>query len=68
MKLGEDINRQFFPQRHSTKVRVSAADRPKKVAHPARVAKVGQENIETVHDPKATQATNILCKDKVAVL
>ena len=28
------------------------------MAHPARVATVGQENIETVHEPKPIQATD----------
>ena len=40
----------------------------KKEAHPARVAKVGQENIETVHEPEPIQAADTLCMDKVAVL
>ncbi|KAF9007248.1 hypothetical protein BDZ89DRAFT_562038 [Hymenopellis radicata] len=40
----------------------------KKEAHPARVAKVGQENIETVHKPKPIQAAETLCMDRVAVL
>jgi hypothetical protein len=37
-------------------------------ACPARVAKAGQENIRTVHEPKPIQATVTLCMDKVAVL
>jgi len=32
----------------------------KKGASPARVAEAGQENIETVHEPKRIQATDIL--------
>jgi hypothetical protein len=32
------------------------------------VAKAGQENIETVHEPKPIQAAGTLCMDKVAVL
>ncbi len=32
----------------------------KREAHPARVAKVGQENIETVHKPKPIQAADTL--------
>ncbi|KAF9049594.1 hypothetical protein BDZ89DRAFT_656249 [Hymenopellis radicata] len=40
----------------------------KKRAHPARVAKVGQENIETVHKPKPIQAADTLRMDRVAVL
>ncbi len=38
------------------------------MAHPARVADVGQENIETVHEPKRIQAVDIPCMDRVAVL
>jgi len=40
----------------------------KEKAHPARVADVGQENIETVHKPEPIQAADTLCMDKVAVL
>ena len=40
----------------------------KKGAHPARVAEAGQENIETVHEPKPIQAAATPCMDKVAVL
>jgi hypothetical protein len=32
------------------------------------VAEAGQENIETVHEPKPIQAAITLCMDKVAVL
>lgn len=32
----------------------------KEKAHPARVAVVGQENIETVHEPKLTQTEGTL--------
>jgi len=38
------------------------------MACPARVAVAGQENIETVHEPKPIQDTITLCVDKVAVL
>jgi hypothetical protein len=53
-----------------TRVRVENTQKPKKKkkARPARVAKAGQENIETMHEPKPIQATNIPCMDKVAVL
>jgi hypothetical protein len=34
------------------------------MACPARVAETGQENIETVHEPKPIQATDILCMDQ----
>jgi hypothetical protein len=37
------------------KVRVSPINRHKKRACPARVAEAGQENIETVHEPKPIQ-------------
>ena len=40
----------------------------KKEACPARVAKAGQENIRTVHEPKPIQTAGTLCMDKVAVL
>ena len=50
------------------KVRVRRRKGRKKRAHPARVAKVGQENIETVHEPEPIQAADTLCMDKVAVL
>ncbi len=51
------------------RVRVRTIFQPKKKeAHPARVAKVGQENIETVHKPKPIQAADTLCMDRVAVL
>ena len=43
-------------------------EKDEKRAHPARVAKVGQENIETVHEPEPIQAADTLCMDKVAVL
>ena len=32
------------------------------------MAEAGQENIETVHEPKPIQATGTLCMDRVAVL
>ncbi len=51
-----------------TRVRVRTTSRPKKRAHPARVAKVEQENIETMHKPKPIQAEDTLCVDRVAVL
>jgi hypothetical protein len=38
------------------------------MACPARVAKAGQENIETVHEPEPIQTAGTLCMDKVAVL
>jgi hypothetical protein len=38
------------------------------MACPARVAEAGQENIETVHEPKPIQTINTPCMDKVAVL
>ncbi len=51
------------------RVRVRTTSRPKKKrAHPARVAKVEQENIETMHKPKPIQAEDTLCMDRVAVL
>ena len=40
----------------------------KKMARSARVAEAGQENIETVHEPKPIQATDTPCMDRVAVL
>jgi hypothetical protein len=40
----------------------------KKVACPARVAKAGLENIETMHEPKPIQTVGTLCMDRVAVL
>ena len=40
----------------------------KREALPARVAEEGQENIETVHEPKPIQATDTPCMDRVAVL
>ena len=40
----------------------------KKEACPARVAKAGQGNIETVHEPEPIQTTGTPCMDKVAVL
>ncbi|KAJ3782465.1 hypothetical protein GGU11DRAFT_880401 [Lentinula aff. detonsa] len=49
-------------------VRVRTRIKPQKRAHPARVADVGQENIETVHEPEPIQAVDFLCMDKVAVL
>ncbi|KAJ6631316.1 hypothetical protein B0H10DRAFT_2298906 [Mycena sp. CBHHK59/15] len=53
----------------STKVRVGwAEDRKKKSGLPSRVAVVGLENIETVHEPKPIQAIGALCMDRVAVL
>jgi hypothetical protein len=52
-----------------TKVRVRAKkSRKKKGAHPARVARAGQENIETMHEPKPIQAADTPCMDRVAVL
>ena len=42
------------------KVRVSTNKRQKKRACPARVAEAGQENIETVHEPKPIQAADTL--------
>ena len=38
------------------------------MACPARVAMAGQENIETVHEPKLIQVADTLCVDRVAVL
>jgi len=47
--------------KHVHKVRVrNPKSRKKKKACPARVAEAGQENIETVHEPKRIQATDIL--------
>ena len=43
-------------------------EKKKRMACPARVAMAGQENIDTVHGPKPTQAEVTLCMDKVAVL
>ena len=43
-----------------SRVRVSAKKRRKKRACPARVAEAGQENIETVHEPKPIQAADTL--------
>jgi hypothetical protein len=43
-------------------------DEKKKKARPARVAKAGQGNIETVHEPKPIQTADTPCMDKVAVL
>ena len=40
----------------------------KRGARLARVAVAGQENIETVHEPKPIQTADTLCMDKVAVL
>ena len=40
----------------------------KRMACPARVAMAGQENIETVHEPKPIQVADTLCVDRVAVL
>jgi hypothetical protein len=37
------------------KVRVRTINQHKKRACPARVAEAGQENIETVHEPKPIQ-------------
>jgi hypothetical protein len=51
-----------------TRVRVKRKQKRKKMACPARVAEAGQENIETMHEPKPIQATDIPCMDKVAVL
>jgi hypothetical protein len=51
-----------------TRVRVRREKEHKKEAYPARVAEVGQENIETVHEPKLIQAVDTLCMDRVAVL
>jgi hypothetical protein len=52
-----------------TRVRVRTEKRrKKKKACPARVAKAGQENIRTVHEPKPIQTADTLCMDKVAVL
>ena len=47
---------------HVSKVRVRRRERrkKKKKACPARVAEAGQENIETVHEPKPIQAVNTL--------
>ena len=42
------------------RVRVSTKERRKKKACPARVAEAGQENIETVHEPKPIQAADTL--------
>ena len=42
-------------------VRVRRAERHKKKACSARVAEAGQENIETVHEPKHIQTTKSLC-------
>jgi len=47
-----------------TKVRVSGNKSHKKMACPARVAETGQENIETVHEPKPIQTTDILCNGR----
>jgi len=38
------------------------------VACPARVAKAGLENIETMHEPEPIQTVGTLCMDRVAVL
>jgi hypothetical protein len=38
------------------------------MARLARVAKAGQENIETMHEPKPIQARDTPCMDRVAVL
>ena len=50
--------------KHVHKVRVrnpkSRKKKKKSGACPARVAEAGQENIETVHEPKRIQATDIL--------
>lgn len=50
------------------RVRVRAIENQKIMACPARVADAGQENIETVHEPKPIQAEGIPCMDRVAVL
>ena len=49
------------------RVRVSRPKDRKKGPH-SRVAVAGQENIETVHEPKPIQAASALCMDRVAVL
>jgi hypothetical protein len=44
------------------RVRVRTTKKPKKnMASPARVAERGQENIETVHEPKPIQTVSTLC-------
>ena len=40
----------------------------KKNGLPSPRAEAGQENIETVHEPKPIQTAGSLCMDKVAVL
>jgi hypothetical protein len=62
------IRREYDTILQCSRVRVSAKKRQKK-ACPARVAEAGQENIETVHEPKPIQAAgHPLYEDKVAVL
>jgi hypothetical protein len=51
-----------------SRVRVRPLLEQKKTACPARVAVAGQENIETVHEPKLIQNAITLCMDRVAVL
>ena len=54
--------------RKVTRVRVRTAQGPKKNGLPSPRAEAGQENIETVHEPKPIQTAGSLCMDKVAVL
>ncbi|KAJ7116245.1 hypothetical protein C8R43DRAFT_960914 [Mycena crocata] len=50
------------------KLGLAAQKIEKKNGLPSRVAVVGLENIETVHEPKPIQAAGALCMDRVAVL
>ncbi|KAJ3757527.1 hypothetical protein EV360DRAFT_71070 [Lentinula raphanica] len=70
-KLEQLVDAKYTRQREDGENRwlgLEQLSHEKKGAHPARVADVGQENIETVHEPEPIQATDFLCKDKVAVL